>query len=356
MSLDRVAMIQGDTELTPNQGPTYASLTIQDGGMQIRRAAATARAALLNQAASRLNVAKDMLDVRDGLVTPRNGGAGLSYAQLVGDRTLRIKVDPAAVLKDPKDYTIVGTPVPRLDIPAKVFGKFTFVHDVTLPGMLHARMVHPAALGAKLESWNDTACRKIPGYVRAVRKGDFLAVVATNEWAAIRASTTIAATWSAWAGLPEESKLFEYVRSSKIARDEVLQTTGDTTKEEKAGGRTIEATYDLALNTHGSIGPSCAVADFKDGVLTVWTPSQASFLLRSQLAAMLELAPERVRCIYVEGAGCYGRNGSDDCSSEAALIAKQLGRPVRLQWMRQRRARLGSEGSSAAARLSRQHR
>ena len=203
VSLDRVVMIQGDTELTPNQGPTYASLTIQDGGMQIRRAAATAREALLNQAASRLKVAKDILEVRDGLVTPRNGGAGLSYAQLVGERTLRIKVDPAAALKDPKDYTIVGTPVPRLDIPAKVFGKFTFIHDFTLPGMLHARMVHPAAIGAKLKAWNDAACRKIPGYVRAVRRGDFLAVVATNEWAAIRASTTIVATWSAWAACPK---------------------------------------------------------------------------------------------------------------------------------------------------------
>ena len=170
--------------------------------------------------------------------------------------------------------------------------------------------------------------------MRAVRKGDFLAVVATNEWAAIWASTTIVATWSAWAGLPDEAKLFDYVRNSKIDRNEVLQTTGDATKEEKAGGRTVEATYDLTLNTHGSIGPSCAVADFKDGALTVWTPSQASFLLRSQLATMLDLPPERVRCIYVEGAGCYGRNGSDDCSSEAALIAKQLGRPVRLQWMR----------------------
>ena len=334
VSFDRVVMIQGDTELTPNQGPTYASLTIQNGGMQIRRAAATAREALLNQAAGRLKVAKDTLDVRDGLVRPRNGGAGLSYAQLIGERTLRIKVDPAAALKDPKDYTIVGTPVRRLDIPAKVFGKFTYIHDFTLPGMLHARMVHPSALGAKLDAWNDTACRKIPGYVRAVRRGDFLAVVATSEWAAIRASAAIVVSWSAWAGLPEESRLFEYMRGSKVDRNEVLQNTGDTTRVGKAGDRTIEATYDLAINTHGSIGPSCAVADFKDGVLTVWTPSQASYLLRSQLAIMLDLAPERVRCIYVEGAGCYGRNGADDCSSEVALIAKQLGRPIRLQWMR----------------------
>ena len=121
----------------------------------------------------------------DGVITPRSGGKGLSYAELVGDRKLTIKVNPAAPLKDPKDYTIVGKPVPRLDIPAKVFGTFDFVQDVKVPGMVHARMIHPAALRAKLESFNDAACRKIPGYVRAVRKGDFLAVVATNEWAAI---------------------------------------------------------------------------------------------------------------------------------------------------------------------------
>src|SRR6478736_9200889 len=142
---------------------------------------------------------------------------------------------------------------------------------------------------------------------------------------AIRASTASGATWSAWAGLPDEARLFEYVRSSKVVRNEVLQNTGDTTGDERASGRIIEATYDLALNTHGSIGPSCAVADFKDGVLTVWTPSQASHLLRSQLATMLGLSQERVRCIFVEGAGCYGRNGADDCSSEAALLAKLLG-------------------------------
>src|SRR5262245_45451873 len=200
--------------------------------------------------------------------------------------------------------------------------------------MVHARMVHPSAVGAKLQSWNDAACRKILGYLRAVQKGDFLAVVAENEWAAIRAATTISATWSAWAGLPDEAQLFEYVRRSKVYRNEVLQTAGDTTAALKAPGRSLEATYNFAMNTHGSIGPSCAVADFSADRLTVWTPSQASHLLRKQLATMLSIQPENVRCIYLEGAGCYGRNGSDDCSSEAALIAKEIGRPVRLQWMR----------------------
>jgi len=331
----RVHTIQGDTELTPNQGPTYASLSIQDGGIQIRRAAATAREALLDEAARKLGAPKAELVVRDGVVGLRDGSRSVSYAELVGTRTLTLTVNPAAPLKSPKDYAIVGKPVPRLDIPAKVFGLFDFVQDVKVPGMLHARVVHPAGVHATLQSFDDAPCRKIDGYVRAVRKGDFLAVVATNEWAAISASAAIVARWSDWAGLPEESELFQYVRKSKIDRNEVLQSAGDTTAGFKQGVKTLQATYELAINTHGSIGPSCAIADFKDGRLTVWTPSQASHLLRAQLATMLELAPANVRCIYVEGAGCYGRNGSDDCSSEAAIIAKEIGRPVRLQWMRQ---------------------
>src|SRR6266446_3514291 len=134
--------------------------------------------------------------------------------------------------------------------------------------------------------------------------------------------------------LPEKSRLFEWVRGSKINRTEVLQSTGNASEARKPGGRTLQATYDMTMNTHGSIGPSCAVADFKDGFLTVWTPTQACHLLRPQLATMLQLPPERIRCIFIEGAGCYGRNGADDCSSEAALIATMIGRPVRLQWMR----------------------
>ena len=139
-------------------------------------------------------MAKDTLTVQDGVVTSRTGGDKLSYGQLIGEQKLAMKIDPAVPLKDPKDYTIVGTSVPRRDIPAKIFGAFNFVQDHKLPGMLHARVVHPAAVGATLERWNDDACKKIPGYVRAVRKGNFLAVVAIDEWAAIKASTAIVAT------------------------------------------------------------------------------------------------------------------------------------------------------------------
>ncbi|MDM0021401.1 xanthine dehydrogenase family protein molybdopterin-binding subunit [Variovorax saccharolyticus] len=332
--LERVATIQGDTLLTPDQHPTDSSLSIQAGGMQIRRAAATAREALLDQAAARLGVARDQLAVQAGTVAPRAGGPGVTYAALLQGRSLTMKLDPAVRTKDPKDYRIVGKPVRRLDIPAKIFGSFEFVHDVRVPDMVHARVVHPAAFGARLESWDDTLCRDIPGYLRAVRQGDFLAVLASDEWAAIRASRALVAKWGAAEGLPDEARLVAYMRGAKVDRDEVLQRTGGPSTPVAGAGRQLRASYDFPLNTHGSIGPSCAVADFKDGRLTVWTPSQASHMLRGQLATMLRLPEERVRCIYVEGAGCYGRNGADDCSSEAALIAMQAGRPVRLQWMR----------------------
>ncbi|MDM0111421.1 molybdopterin-dependent oxidoreductase [Variovorax sp. J22R133] len=331
---ENVSTVQGDTLLTPDQGPTYASLTIQQGGVQIRRAAATAREALINRAARQLGVARTTLRARSGSVEPVAGGKSLTYAELVAGKGLSIKLDPKAPLKDPRDYTLVGKPTPRLDIPAKIFGHFGFVQDVRLPGMLHARTVHPAAFGATLASFDDTPCKAIPGYVRAVRQGNFLAVVANDEWAAIRASTAIVAQWSDGTGLPDQARLVPWLRSARLDRKQVLQQTGDATQGLIGNGRQMQASYDFPLHTHGSIGPSCALADYQGGQLTVWTPSQASHLLRKQLATMLRLAPEKVRCIYVEGAGCYGRNGSDDCASEAALIAMQLGRPVRLQWMR----------------------
>ena len=334
VALDQVKLIQGDTLLTPNQGPTYASLSIQVGGMQIRQAAATAREALLDEASKQLGVARDDLAIRAGVVMPKSGGNGIPFGRLASGNAIKIEVDSKAPLKDPKDYTIVGRPVSRLDIPDKIFGTFGFVQDFKLPGMLQARVIHPPAIKARLETWSDADCRKIPGYVRAVRVGNFLAVLADNEWAAIKAMSAMNATWSAWSGLPDQKHLWEYVRYSEVARREVFQQIGDSGQAMKTEGRMLHASYDFAINTHGSIGPSCAVADFKGGRLTVWTASQATFLQRKQLATMLQLPEEKVRCIYIEGAGCYGRNGEDDCASEAALIAKEIGRPVRVQWMR----------------------
>ena len=325
--------------------------------MQIRRAAATAREALLDEAAASSAWRRTTLTVRDGVVTSRTGGnKPFRMPQLVGEQQLTLKVDPAAPLKDPKDYTIVGKPVPRLDIPAKIFGTFDFVQDVKVPGMLHARVVHPAGVRSTLQSFDDTACRKIKGYVRAVRKGDFLAVVATNEWAAISASTAIVAKWSDWAGLPEESQLFEYVRNSKVDRNEVLQTAGDTAAGFKQGKRTLQATYDFAMQ-YARIDrpvlrgrrfqgrpadrmdavagkPSAAAAARDDAELEA---RERALHLRRRRGL---LRPQRLRRLLFRSS--RDRQGNRQAGATAMDAAG--------------RARLGSEGPAGAARLSRQHR
>ena len=332
----RVDVIQGDTALTPDQGITFGSLSIQNGGMQIRQACATAREALAASAAGKLGVARDQLTVRDGVVQPKAGGKGLSYAQLVGGNDFRLALDAKAPTKDPKEYTIVGKPVARLDIPDKVTGRFTYMQDFHRKGMVHARVIRPKGMKSTLQSWNDFDCRKVPGYIGVAKKGNFLAVLARSEWGAIRASRTVQATWSDWQGLPEQDKLWDWVRNAKRASDEDLQKVGDSgTALKTPGAKTVAASFNFAIHTHGSLGPSCAVAEFVDDKLTVWSASQQTHLLRRQIATMLGMKPEDVRCVYLEGSGCYGRNGHEDAAADAAMIAKETGLPVRVQWMRE---------------------
>jgi nicotinate dehydrogenase subunit B len=332
LPVDRITIIQGDTLLTPDQGPTVGSLTIQNGGMQIRQAAATARKFLLDSSVQRLGVPASGLRVHNGTVT--GSGKTLSYAELVGGRVFSLKIDKNAPTKDPATYSIVGKSVPRLDIPAKATGRFTYVHDLRIPGMLHGRVVRPLAIGSRLENIDHSSVKDVPGLVAVVRERDFLAVVATTEWGAIQAARKLKATWSAWEGLPDRDKLWEYVRSTKIAKDEITSQVGSSAEAMVKALKRLAATYDFAMHTHGSIGPSCAVAQFEDGKLTCWSASQATHNLRKQLAQMLSLAVENVHCIYLEGSGCYGRNGHEDAAGDAALLAKAVGRPVRVQWSR----------------------
>jgi nicotinate dehydrogenase subunit B len=332
---NRVDLITGDTALTPDQGTTWGSLTIQIGGMQIRNAAATARDALLGEAAQRLGAKKEDLTVADGVIS--SGAKRVTYGELIGGKQFSLKLDhqKPAKPKDPKDYKVVGKSVPRVDIPDKVTGKFAYMQDFRVPGMLHGRVVRPPALGAKLESVDEGSVKGIPGVVKVVRDGDFLGIVAENEWAAIKAAGDIKATWSRAENLPDPAKLWEHVRTSKVAKDEVTSSVGNVgAAMAEVGARVLKASYDFAIHTHGSIGPSCAVAEFKDGKLTSWSASQATHSLRKQLATMFRMSPEDVRCIYFEGSGCYGRNGHEDAAADAALLARAVGRPVRVQWSR----------------------
>jgi len=333
--LDRVKLVQGDTALTPDQGTTWGSLSIQIGGMQLRNAAATAKAALLDEAAKRLGAKQDELKVVDGVVSA--GNKRVSYGELVGGKSFALKLDHAkpAAGKDPKDYKLVGKPVPRVDIPDKVMGRFTYMQDFRVPGMLHGRVVRPPAIAATLESVDEASIKDILGVVKVVREGNFLGVVAESEWDAIKAAEKLKASWSKSQTLPDAAKLWDEVRASKVAKDEVTSNVGNTADAMgQAGAKTLKATYDFAIHTHGSIGPSCAVAEFKDGKLTSWSASQATHNLRKQLATMFGLPADNVRCIYIEGSGCYGRNGHEDAAADAALLAKAVGRPVRVQWSR----------------------
>ncbi len=333
--LASVTVIQGDTALTPDQGPTWGSLSIQVGGTQIRNAAAAARHALLELAHAKLGVTPDDMTISDGVIS--GGGKSVSFGDLIGGKSFSLAVDHKAPpkTKDAKDFKLVGSPIPRLDIPAKVTGAFTYMQDFSVPGMLHGRVVRPPAIGAHLESVDEQSVSGIPGGVKVVREGNFLAIVAENEWAAIKGAKKLMATWSQWEGLPEKEKLFDHVRATKVVKDEVTGSAGDfAAAMSKDGLKHISATYDFAIHTHGSIGPSCAIAEFKDGKLTSWSASQATHTLQKQLATMFGLPLEDVRCIYVEGSGCYGRNGHEDAAADAALLAKAVGKPVRVQWSR----------------------
>ena len=331
---DRVTVIQGDTALTPDQGITSGSFSIQGAGMQIRQAAATARQALLLMAAQHLGHPVADLTIGDGIVRSKSNGKQVGYGDLVGTQALSLAVDKKAPLKAPGDYTIVGKPIARIDIPAKATGQFTYVQDFRVPGMLYGRPVHPPAMKAKLLSIDESSLRDIPGIVKVVREGDFCGVVAETEWAAIKAARQLKATWTTWRGLPPENELWQYVRATEIAKDEVTSNVGNAVGTLAQASQRMKATYDFAMQTHGSIGPSAAVAEFKNGKLTCWTASQATHALRKQLAQMLSISEEDVRCVYVEGAGCYGRNGHEDAAGDAALMARAVGRPVRVQWMR----------------------
>jgi nicotinate dehydrogenase subunit B len=329
-----VDVIQGDTALTPDQGPTYGSLSIQNGGVQIRQAAATARAALIGQASIRLAVAPENLGVASGVISAKTGNGSVSYAELIGGKHFDLKVDPAAPTKNPADYKIVGRPIERLDIPGKLTGEFTYMQDFRVPGMLHGRVVRPPAIGARLESLDESSVKDIPGIVKIVRDGNFLGVVAQSEWSAVRAAREISTVWSKSETLPDQAKLWEHVRTTKILKDDVTSNIGDVKGAMAGEGKKLSATYDFAIHTHGSIGPSCAVSEFRDGKLISWSASQATHNLRKQLALMFSLPLEDVRCVYLEGSGCYGRNGHEDAAADAALLAKAVGKPVRVQWSR----------------------
>jgi nicotinate dehydrogenase subunit B len=336
VAFERIDMVMGDTATTPDQWMTGANLTIAQGGGELRRACATARGALLARASTRLGAAVSELSVTQGVVSVKADLAKtVSYSELMQSQTaFDLKIDTKAPLKPASEYRVVGQSIPRVDIPAKVAATFPYVHDLRLPGMLHARVVRPEAAGAKLLTVDDSAARKITGFVQTVRKGNFLAVISRSEWGAVKAARALKPSWSAGVELPDQATVFDYWRAQPLAKEEATQKVGDAPAALASSVRKVKASYEFAVQTHASIGPSCAVADFSAGKLVVWSPSQATHSMQSELASVTGLPLDSVRLLYLDGSGCYGRNGHEDATADAALIATLIGKPVRVQWMR----------------------
>lgn len=329
---ESIHLVVADTALTPNEGYTAGSHSMQDSGTAIRYAAAQARMLLIGAAAERLGVARERLKAQDGAVVAENGRR-LGYGALVKDELLHVTVDAEAPLIDPARYRVIGKSVQRVDIPGKVSGAPAYVQDVRLPGMLHARVVRPPSYKATLARVETAAVTSMAG-VRAVhRDGNYLAVIAEQEYQAIAAMQELAkaATWNQAPDLPDPDKIFDWLAAQPAQKVPVLTGSGAFSKS----AHVIEATYRRAYQMHASIGPSCAVAHCDNGQLTVWTHTQGVFPLRAALAQLLRLPTDKVRCIQIDGSGCYGHNGADDAAADAALLAMaQPGRPVRVQWMR----------------------
>ena len=276
----------------------------------------------------------DDLVASNGEVRPKSGGTGVRFADLIGGRNFNLKLDPKAPLKDPATYTLVGKPLARPDVPAKCTGSFTYMQDFSLPGMVHARVIRPPAIGAKLVSVDEFSIKDFAG-ASVVRIKDFLAVVASDEWTAIRAARALRAQWSEWSGLPEQGKLIATLRADPGITDEVLVTRGQPEASGREGAKTLTASYFWPMQSHGSIGPSCAVADVNADAATVWTASQGTHGNRNTFARFLGLPRDKVRLIYLDGAGCYGMNGHEDAAADAAILSRAVGRPVRVQWSRE---------------------
>ncbi len=350
--LERIAMIEGDTALTPNQGATAGSYGIARGGAQLRQAAATARQALLAQAAQRLNRPAGDLQITDGVVSAKDGSASVSYGDLLGDRAFNVKIDIKAPLKSHERFRFIGKSLPRPDMPAKITGHHRYLHDLTLPGMLHARVIRPPALGATLVSVDESSIAGVGG-VRVVRIQSFLAVMAEREWDAVRAARALQTKWTAGTGLPDQGKEFDSMRASRVVRDQEIAKRGDLSalSAPPAGTRPLAASYRWPIQTHGSIGPSCGVADVRAVRVTVWSSSQNTHGFQATCARVLGLERERVRVIYMDGAGSYGPNGADDAAIEAVLLSRAVGRPVRVQWSRQEEHGLDPKGPAQLLEL-----
>jgi CO/xanthine dehydrogenase Mo-binding subunit len=329
---DRVTVLMGDTALCPDQGPTVGSNSLFRGGPQTRMAAAEARQALLAMAAERLGAPADGLVVSAGVVKAPDGKT-VSYADLVGNRRFNRKLQRSAQPKAAGRLSVIGQPLPRVELPGKVFGTHAYVHNLRLPGMLHGRVVRPPMPGAMVAGVDEASVAGLPGRVRVLQRGGFVGVVADREEQAVAAARALKLSWQPRPALAAMADLRATVKAAP-ATDREIARTGDVGAALATATQRLQAEYFVPHQMHASIGPSCAVADVKPDGATLWSATQSSFGARGSVAAMLGLPADKVHLVWTEGSGCYGQNGADDCTADAALLSQLAGQPVRVQWMR----------------------
>ena len=333
--LERVVLCMGDTATTVDQRGTGGSNGIMQGGSAIRNAAAQARATLLAAASEKLGAPVESLRVKDGVVSVSGDASRrITYAELVGGKRLEARVGKPRA-KDPRDYTIVGKPVARVDIPPKLRGEYRYVTDLRVDGMLHGRVIRPPQAGAKILSVDDGA--SLPGLVKVVRHGDFLGVVCEREEQAIEAARALPVKWSAPAEetfSKDYDALYERLRTAEPRVSRVDPKANDANALSRAVNGVVEARYEYPFQSHASMGPACAVADVRDGAAKIWWGGQKPYALRLGVAELLALPVEKVRVTWQPGPGSYGQNEADDCAADCALLSQAVGRPVRLQYMR----------------------
>jgi nicotinate dehydrogenase subunit B len=329
--IERVQMVMGDTARTPDEGITAGSTTIRFGGFALRHASAEARRVLLELASDRLDAAPDELVIRDGVISVSHHPARtITFAELMGGKRFHRAITLQAPLKQPEEYRIVGQPIPRLDLPRKFTGAPSFVHDVRVPGMLHARVVRPPSPGAEIVSIDEASARD----VRVVRLGNFIGVVAEREEQAVRAAQQLQVEWRETVRWPKMEKLHTFIRRQATSDDTVRQEGRVESALRKTAVR-VKAKYRQPFQAHAAIGPSCAVADVQADHAVIWCSTRGVYPLRGELADLLQMRPEQVQVIFVEGSGSYGHTGSEDAAADAAVLSQAVGRPVRVQWSRE---------------------
>ena len=362
IAYDKTRLVMGSTDTTPDQGGSGGSDAIERDGWPARRVSAEARRVLLDLGAERLGVPVSELAVRDATVFVKtNPAKSVTYASLVGGKRFNVALTGRnvdfttgrAAVKPVQELRVIGTPVPRYDIPAKVDGSLTWAVDMKLPGMLHARNVKPPVAGATLRSVDESSVANVPGLVRVVRRGNYLAVVCEREEHAIQASRQLKADWAppAEAPFPASDKLFDYIRAAKPTSTEKPQIKGDLEAALKGAARVVEAEYEVPFQGHTAIGPAHALANLSDGNITVYTNDMKSYGHRNGIAQFLGLPRERVRVVYMDGPQVYGRTAADDAGFEAAFLAMELKAPVRVQWMRHEETAWDTKGPAYTFKL-----